>query len=198
MVIMKFFYLFLMLLTPSFIFGQLPTSSTNTIQTTLGSRLVLSCYENQGESIITISHWKRELGSVVNLTVDFNNIEIEQFKRDLRSVKSKYIEWANIAQNNRVQSVEKEIPVKMVSGSSAYGNRVSRTDDVTIKPIFRVQGYKPMCIIRVCIRFYHQYQETDWLLSSSDIDNIIKEIDNVRIKQRQTEIKRKKTENLFK
>ena len=71
------------------------------------------------------------------------------------------------------------------------------TKDAHIKPIFRVSEYQPICVIKIYLRFYQQYQECEWLLSSSDIDGLIKEIDNIRMKQRKTEGDRKRTEDLF-
>ncbi len=186
------------MLTSSYVYSQSEIPPSSLMNTSFGSTLHFSCYKYDDGYNVSISLWEKFLGEVSSLTADFAPSEIEKFKVDLKLVRLKFLEWAETAKRNNVRDVQKDIPVKISSIIKGSGTRVASSTNATIKAIFRVSNYQPMCIIKESVSYYNQHQEGEWLLSSSDIERLIQEIDNIRTKWRNWETTKKRTEDLFK
>ena len=66
-----------------------------------------------------------------------------------------------------------------------------------IKAVFFVYNYVIHCIIRASISGYNTYQLSEWVLSSTDFNTIISEIDKTILHQRIYDNDQRHTQDLF-
>ncbi len=171
----------------------------NVIETDAGTRLELrASQEKTGGYALSITHrYKTLSGESLFLTVDIPPSQIESFKYQLKQLQKKYDEWYKIAKNNRVEHVEKDIPIVFSAYGNIYGSRLSYPEKKGIKAVFFVYNYVIHCIIKVSISGYNTYQLSEWVLTSTDLNTIISEIDKTIQHQRVYDNNQRHTQDLF-
>ena len=182
---------------PLVTFGQ--KSPFGLINTEAGSQLCLEARKDNGGSYcLSITHYYKTIfGEGSFLVVEIPSDQIINFKSQLRQVRDKYDEWYKIAKANNVESVEKGIPVEITAFGDIYGE-VSSPEEKSMKAVFFVANYNIHCIIKLFISGYNTNQFSEWVLTSSDMDKILTEIDNTIQLQREYDNKRNQTLDLFK
>ena len=198
---MRTIIIVLFLALPFKLFSQ--TSSMgfwgNVIETDAGTRLeLMASKEKTGEYALSITHrYQTLLGENLFLTINIPSTQVENFKFQLKQLKKKYDEWYKIAKNNRVEQVEKDIPIAISAYGDMYGSKLSYPEKKDIKTVFFVYNYVIHCIIRVSISGYNTYQLSEWVLTSSDLNMIISEIDKTILHQRNYDNDQRHTQDLF-
>lgn len=198
---MRTIIIVLFLALPFKLFSQ--TSSMgfrgNVIETDAGTRLeLMASKEKTGEYALSITHrYQTLLGENLFLTINIPSTQVENFKFQLKQLKKKYDEWYKIAKNNRVEQVEKDIPIAISAYGDMYGSKLSYPEKKDIKAVFFVYNYVIHCIIRVSISGYNTYQLSEWVLTSSDLNMIISEIDKTILHQRNYDNNQRHTQDLF-
>lgn len=189
------------LLLPLNLFPQ--TSSMglwgNVIETKAGTRLELRANkETTGEYALSITHrYQTLLRESLFLTINIPSRQIDNFKSQLKQLKRKYDEWYKIAKDNRVEHVEKDIPIALSAYGNMYGSKLSYPEEKEIKATFFVYNYAIHCIIKVSISGYNTYQLSEWVLTSTDLNTIISEIDKTIQHQRNYDSNQRHTQDLF-
>ncbi len=122
------------------------------------------------------------------------------FKQDLKELQSKYISWIEIANNNDVKTVEKEIPCSISFRTGSCSN-IAYPMSIEVKPYFVVESGKPRCEVRVWQ--YWQYEDRSernyhcWRLLPNDIPFILSAIDQSFKEYLERKQKKQQTEDLF-
>lgn len=172
----------------------------NVIETEAGSQLSLEASKESGDRYnLSITHnYPTGLGESLFLTVKIPSHQIDNFKSQLRQIKTKYDEWYKIAKANNIDYVKKDIPVAITAFDDMYGSKLSYPKQKNMKSVFFVSNYAIHCIIEVSISGYNTYQHSEWVLTSTDISKILTEIDYTIQHQKNYDKNKNQTIELFK
>ncbi|MBP7359530.1 MAG: hypothetical protein KA955_09375 [Prevotella sp.] len=199
---MKKVIVLIFLMLPSIIFAQDSSMGVwgNVIKSEAGSRLELVARkDNRGGYELDITHrYPNSLGESLFLAVNIPSYQIEGFKSQLKHVKSKYDEWYKTAKANKVDYLEKTIPVSLNAYGDMFGTKLSYPENKDMEAVFFVSNYVIHCIIKVSISGYNTYQLSEWILTSTDISKIVTEIDRTIQHQRNYDNQQRQTQDLFK
>ena len=172
----------------------------NVVNTEDGTRLELKSSKETGGGYnlqITCRYYNLSAGENTFLALTIPSSKVETFKNEFRQIQSKYNEWLRTAKANKVQEVEKDIPVQITSVSDMFGGSMTYPEKKSIKAVFFIYNSVPHCIIKSAISGYNIYQQCEWLLTANDFPKILSEIDRTIEHQRNYDSDKKKTEELF-
>ena len=158
-------------------------------------------YKGERGYVGTITQYYYDMidGRDVFTSISIYESDINDLPREFNEVFDYYIKWSLIAEKNKVPKAEKEIPVKITTiknlGCFAYS---WNADKQQVKFIFKVQDYKPYCILRISLGFQNRrYYVTDWWFSEGEVLGIIDEIKNIINKQKEFNNKKQRINDLF-
>ena len=172
----------------------------NVVNTEDGTRLELRASKETGGGYnlqITCRYYNLSAGESTFFALTIPSPKVETFKNELRQIQSKYNEWLRTAKANKVQEVEKDIPVQITSVSDMYGGSMTYPEKKSIKAVFLIYNSVPHCIIKSAISGYNIYQQCEWLLTANDFPKILSEIDRTIQHQREYDSNKQKTRDLF-
>lgn len=186
---------------PSIVFAQYSSMGIwgNVVNSEAGSRLEMKADKDKsGAYELYITHrYRNILGENLYLTVHIPSNKIDDFKSQLRQVKTKYDEWYKTAKANKVGYVEKDIPVEITAYGDMFGMNLAYPEEKEMKATFFVSNYAIHCIIKVSISGNNIHELSEWVLTSTDISKILKEIDHTIQHQRNYDNQQRDTQNLF-
>lgn len=132
--------------------------------------------------------------------ISLESKEVDRFIESLNNIKSKYIEWCNIAKSNNVTDMSKEFPFKLKISYAWLGAEWWFSGTYVLSPKFMVldSGQMVVALIKTAKAFDNEYikKETYLVLSSAEeIDTLISALDTKKVFEHYNSQKNK--ESLF-
>lgn len=131
----------------------------------------------------------------IDALISYTNIEL--FKSQIKQIRSKYLEWKNVAETNNVQDYTKEIPIKITAIKEMSGSKLSYPDKKGIRPLFVVKDGIPDCFLELSISGFGVSMNHRVHTNSIQLNELCDAIDKTMQIHTEKIREKKKTDDLF-
>ena len=162
-----------------------------------GTRLAIHAFEgNQNQYQVNISHgFSSPNGDRLTMYISISNYS--GFKNWLNRIKQKNHEWMDVAIENSVYTIKKEIPIYYEVSEIYCIPLFASSYNKKLKAYFELNNKAHLCTIEVFGYINLPGTIDKWYFWIDDFDNLIKEIDNTIKKARESDVKNKSIDALF-